>query len=861
MVSAKEEQDLKEAIQASIISAATHAQTAEKTNSPNRLGTEPIARIDDYMAVLLEPSTLPLYLQPQTMQVVPHRQRIAIQRYKMHFTEVELNEGDTFVFVDFPEPSKGRRIPVDCEGAPFRSQKFRVHSERLLATCSSKFAEMFQPTYQFRILRRRKLVNKLPEGVKYVLDLTPPSEGDEMVFQVTELSLTPGIIKWWSSYARLNAPFFLVKGHDDVCPCKRLTKRFTTAASTKPAAARVGEAKPSKGVESALILPLTVSELVLARKSGQKRQVEDVPAHFDIPDYCPIRHRNGIIRLLMLIEGKEVFIDSASRLWTLVALAKIWDCVSAVQDPVLQWMLQGKNSKFIEVLPEEAIKIGGIIQNSQITQTAFRILVNELAFEQTASDETKQKMDFNHVTFFGRRKGDPGDEFSNLIQHATLAFVERIGKQLADFQGDNIFTSWDYPEYPNLVKIEEALASASAESCNEALKLITYLKRQLKIALNDDDQKKCQRHHLLPCVDQKQIDADRATYTEPQDFEEFRDIYRTMTPIQKLLTCYPYKQLEKSCTTSADGSLVENSLFSPATFTICLGKEMAELYDRYKDRHPWNGDIRSDFRNVLSEEWRQPQSCSYPFGQRNLDSRGRWKPEKTAENDLDLQLMHTKHLVLILTSNETKFLPLWAGGCNDGTGGVFEEPLPPADMGPSGPGPAYRTGLTIPSNASSLSGSFVQDMYETRLAGSTTAASVDVHDGAVSTVYRHDQVIGDDASIASETFESDFSDYHEARDMVGAPGQRSQEAAALQNPDDSLQAADGGSDSNATIGYDDLDTFDDDGDDNDDNDVANYDDDDYYDDDYYDDDDNLYLSSQGESVAEREGADAEMVTV
>ncbi|KAM3449770.1 hypothetical protein MY3296_006644 [Beauveria thailandica] len=833
MASTEEEQDMKEAIQASLISAGTHAQTAEQIDSSDRLGTEPIARIDDYVTVMLEPSTLPLHLQPQIMQVVPYRQRIAIQRYKMHFAEVEFDEGDTLVFVDFPEPSKGR-IPVDCEGAPFRSQKFRVHSERLLATGSSRFAEMFQPTYQFRILRRRELVNKLPAGVKYVLDMTPPSEGDEMVFQVTELSLTPGIIKWWSSYARLNAPFYLVKGHDDVCPCRRLANGFTIASSTKPAAVRDSQARPAKEAHSTLSLPLTVSELVLARKRGQERQVEDVPAHFDIPDYCPIRHRNGIIRLLMLIEDKEVFIDSASRLWTIVALAKIWDCVSAVQDPVIQWMLQGKNSKFIEVLPEEAIKIGGIIENSQITQTAFRVLVNELAFEQTASDEMKQKIDFNHVTFFGRRKGDPGDEFSNLIQHATLAFVERIGKRLAEFQGNDIFTSWDYPENPTLVKIEEALASASAEPCDEAMKLITDLKRQLKFELNNDGQEKCRRHHLLPTVDQKQIDADRATYTEPQDFEEFRDIYRTMTPIQKLLTCYPYKQ-PKSYTTRADVSLAENSSFSPAEFTICLGKEMAELYDRYKDRHPWNGAIRSEFKNVLSEEWRHPQSCSYPFGQRNLDSRGGWKPEKTAENYLELQLMHTKHLVYTLTSNETKFLPLWAGGCNDGTGGVFEDLLPPADMGPSGPGPAYRTGLTIPSAASSLSGSFVEDMSETRLAGSTTAASVNVHDGTASTVYRHDQVIADDASIEAETFDLDLSDYHEAREVVGEPGQSSREATAPQSLDDFLQAADGGSDSDATISCDDLDTID--GDDDDDN--------DYYD--YYDDDDDLYLLSQGET--------------
>ena len=115
--------------------------------------------------------------------------------YKLHAVRHEVNEGDTLVIVDYPPPPARASLRLDCFGTAYNSQQFRVHSDKLLATGSSVFTEMLGPTRQFRVLRRRKLVNKLPEGVKYVLDLTPPQEGDDLVMAMTELSLTPGIVK------------------------------------------------------------------------------------------------------------------------------------------------------------------------------------------------------------------------------------------------------------------------------------------------------------------------------------------------------------------------------------------------------------------------------------------------------------------------------------------------------------------------------------------------------------------------------------------------------------------------------------------------------------------------------------------
>lgn len=103
-----------------------------------------------------------------------------------------LTSGDTLVFVKYPQDGNY----FNPAGLDNLNQPHRVHSSRLLATGSEKFKKLFEPTYQYRILRRLKLVNRLPSGVKYVLDLTPPDEGDEAVELTANLSCSYGIRMW-----------------------------------------------------------------------------------------------------------------------------------------------------------------------------------------------------------------------------------------------------------------------------------------------------------------------------------------------------------------------------------------------------------------------------------------------------------------------------------------------------------------------------------------------------------------------------------------------------------------------------------------------------------------------------------------
>jgi hypothetical protein len=83
-------------------------------------------------------------------------------------------------------------------------------------------------------------------------------------------------------------------------------------------------------------------------------------------------------------------------------------------------------------------------------------------------------------------------------------------------------------------------------------------------------------------------------------------------------------------------------------------------------------------------------------------------------------------------------------------------------MGPNGPGPAYHTGLSIPSAPPSLSGSLMEEIREMNIRGSTIAGSVDAQD-SISTVYRPDHVIAAGSSVGSESFTENNSDFENAR--------------------------------------------------------------------------------------------------
>ncbi|KAL6807842.1 hypothetical protein GGI42DRAFT_257773 [Trichoderma sp. SZMC 28013] len=706
---------------------------------------------------------------------------------RLRSIEQELTEGDTLVFIDFPDLSRRQGRQTDCYGMSYSSKQFRVHSKKLLATGSTKFADLLSPTYQFRIQRRKKLAKNLPEGIKYVLDLTPPSEGDELVFQMTQLSLTPGIIKWWASNALHKVSNWLVSGHDDVCTCgqppipgwglpkeevkeQKLDGNFNGESTSDSNHNNNNKTDGINGINEPKIVPPSPQNLLDKKLHGINRPYEE-PEFRNIPDYCPTRHCNSIIRLLLMIEGRDVMLDSANRVWTLVALAKIFDCTSVIRDQVTQWLMYGDNTKFIEVLPEEALQIGFALELVQVTQCAFRILVNELALKDANTDS---KQDLSRVTVFGRRLGNLDDELQNIVQHAARALVERVSLIPDTFKSEHSLDCWMVDEWVKLRKMEGILVqypSASGKLALDALRgLMTTIQTTVSRAFD--------RPALSNTENARQalisMDEDRATYVLPNDFQLLEDILPKFNRTQKLLCPFIYQQIGEMWDTNYSESKWQALAYSMSNRRMVRAQahmqEMVETAPELATLAPFemfmsqeNGveggtlsvkDPLIDI-NILN---RQIHDAVLPYS-------SSW-----VRFDIEPALNLTRHMLLTLDINELKFLPLWAGGCNDGTGGVFETELPPAQWGPNGPGPAYHTGKTIPST-SSVSGSLVDDFSTMKVRGSTVVGSLDAQD-SISTVYARDHVIADDVSIASESFDMDGTEYYqEARFVIPAEHQ------------------------------------------------------------------------------------------
>ena len=89
------------------------------------------------------------------------------------------SQGDTLIYIDAPQ-RQPEQDELQYERYIKRYEVPMLMQKDTLTKYSPGLAKLFGPTQQYRFIRRRKLANKLPGNVKYVIDLTPPSEGEGM---------------------------------------------------------------------------------------------------------------------------------------------------------------------------------------------------------------------------------------------------------------------------------------------------------------------------------------------------------------------------------------------------------------------------------------------------------------------------------------------------------------------------------------------------------------------------------------------------------------------------------------------------------------------------------------------------------
>ena len=269
------------------------------------------------------------------------------------YSKCLLQQGDTLVIIKYPSNCE----VFDSTGFKIGRESFKVHSEKLLGTGSKVFEKLFSDWEQTKFRRRNGFVQGLPLGTKYILNLTPPDEGDEAVDLIAELYCSVGIRSWFSAEERCKVSRSICGGMDEKT---RIMKPKTpqkhhdnlvdalTDFSFEPEfranygnnfdeAIDIDSSHPRTSVKSrqgqedrelALALHLSKAEAfspqAVVSYQACHKSIDEIPA------YCPIRHRVGIEKLLQLIQGKEPRFDSAPKIWTLFVLAKYFDCTNVV---------------------------------------------------------------------------------------------------------------------------------------------------------------------------------------------------------------------------------------------------------------------------------------------------------------------------------------------------------------------------------------------------------------------------------------------------------------------------------------------------------------------------------------------------
>ncbi|KAH8755925.1 hypothetical protein BGZ57DRAFT_859686 [Hyaloscypha finlandica] len=747
-----------------------------------------------------------------------------------------LLEGDALVLIRYPN----NQPAFDPSGFQL-STTHRVHSANLLATGSAIFKHKLEDEWQnHRAIKRAGLLNNLPSGIKYVIDLTPPEEGDDALALTADLSCSPGVRYWFTAQSRLGVAQSLVAGKDETNVRKGPVSQPTSPAKSKPILLQ-GDTQVSElstGVTSIIdgettgsqyrgIIPdngriafSAMFDLPVKLEQGDEgptikkevpfdKEVTEVTELLDekmaieqlgeeILDYCPIRHRAGIERLLQVIEGKDPRLDSAPKVWTLAVLGKYFDCASTVTDYVVRWTVAEPNCRFMEVLPEAALKLGMMLQNHTLTRAGFAVLVSEEALrvgaekyvEDISIKNKSHKVNNKGLTRFGRACEDLDEDVSNLIQHAGRSFSARIELKLSKLLEKQMNWLGELPEFAKLLLFQQHVDTlvGSTKSASPGLILIDqkrsvdalvsslrdYVRGRIVYRLLDDlsyQQSKDGTNHRIaerwqhldqpggPCLIHDYI------YNTLSDHERmvtrgFWEMMRAMAwdtnqPTNELLdklqsnNTYCSQNLEiakkygieyvrmrhlEDRTREVNTALRDTTLHSsfhlgqntaPATFKSAFVppptvNEMTErmsqprqerdipnatLDDWYeaKDRvnsggSPWTASYWEHEVMAKDTTYGVPRFSLYEFLKEVKGHITSICSTMLGRGEHDWSVLCDT--LLCLSDEEYKYLPLWAGGMNDGSGGVFEQEIPPAEKGPIGPGPAFHTGSTANSMAS-----------------------------------------------------------------------------------------------------------------------------------------------------------------
>ncbi|GIK05725.1 hypothetical protein Aspvir_009838 [Aspergillus viridinutans] len=637
-----------------------------------------------------------------------------------------LDNADTLVFIDSPPRSSTNSVlPASREYVPHR-----IHSRKLLQTNSPFFKKLFNPRTQARIVKRRGLTDGLTNGLKYAIDLTPPTEGEDAVITITELSCPLGIRTWSRCQKRWCLPISCVGGQEEGEALDTNTHKGVGG-------------QPSQESNDSVAQNLETNEQAESHQEGEvgnKATKSPVASVFEaereklgLPlDYSASRHHAGIEQVLQALEDFHPQLDTPCKLWTFFALAKLYDIATApkICDLILSWFYESTNVRFLEIHPEISYRIACGIQCASLCRDTFSILVGEEALLLLANGGEAARLERPRVTWHGRLRESLDDTELQRIEYASKSFLDHVINRFVHLMGASMAWLHDLFEFQRVHNYQPR----SSQEEKAKSQLLTALKDFVRCTL------------LRPLTGRVPERGDRKASLSSHDHEgypppNFANAYKEMSPAERIISRTFWYSLSIE---SFNGQSAILSANQPSVIT-----SLAKSIPQFREQEDWqtSGILRKELiarvvdfnsfyrrfvrrvfdwdtsRPRMTENGSRSEFSIYSAPQlQNLPGIDLVLPLETIEFDLDSFFLQAQHYVndyakqmitpgsstmfyeltdtlTCLTENEFKYLPLWAGGNDDGSGGVFtNDDVPLLEMGGfSTPGPAIHTGSTASS--------------------------------------------------------------------------------------------------------------------------------------------------------------------
>lgn len=654
-----------------------------------------------------------------------------------------LHGADTMVFID-PSPESIRsKLPLSPQTVPHR-----IHSEKLLATGSAYFKRLFNPQMQTRVRKRRGLAGKLPDGIRYVLDLTPPTLEEDAVIFLTELSCPMSIRTWASKQHMWSLPRSCVGGQLDLEFFEQLTQSPT--ASLEPRADIDVDHLQNDLIEAA----------VDPQDQFPPSQPETVEQTSLPVEYSASRHREGIEHILHVLEGLNPRIDTPCKMWTFFALAKIFDVatVPAICDHIISWFYELNNTRFIELHPEVTYRVACGIKSPCLCRDAFVEMVGDEAllyliratqFKPIGSMESLVRSrisdvlddaEVQRIEYASKSFGDyvvrcflqlTGNEmpwlahiveFQKLTRHVQLypadqGIICQLVTTLKEFIRGRIYgalikgrdTNRSFHVAPNLVRSENPYHRWGIDKGFVLQRLIgrNFWDALVWLDLYQDEAPRLESHSSIAEIGNGSLafgaeTAARIRQVFPGEIRQMSHVFN-----QAVRTRAQARHEEESLAARHAGGHVNMEM------TINVRKSQS------------GNDVDSTYNNgpfLNPTPAPTPTPCLPPVSPMppKTDISAEIFDERTFKNEVHsflrqyaLEMLQQSgpptcmqheitDTLTCLTYNEFQYLPLWAGGNDDETGGVFTDLIIPAmDVGGfSAPGPAVHTGSVAPTNDS-----------------------------------------------------------------------------------------------------------------------------------------------------------------